>query len=222
LLISHSHRFVFIHVPKVAGTSIQKALEPYAEKGEKYGLPDHAKLSDLEAYLPHVFKDYFKFAFVRNPWDYEVSMFKYKLMWFRQKHPTVKWKRELPFSEFLQERTENRHFLGDQCKYLVNGQGKFAVSFIGRYENLHRDFNRVMAKIGLTVELPYLNASIREEDYRRCYSEFTRNLVYFISRPEIEAFGYRFDPEGLPATPHPSFSHRREENFAWEGSEQPC
>ncbi len=42
MLISHSHKFIFIHVYKVAGTSITKALAQYAENGETYGMPPHA------------------------------------------------------------------------------------------------------------------------------------------------------------------------------------
>lgn len=32
MLVSHSHRFVFVHIPKTAGTSITQILEPYCEK----------------------------------------------------------------------------------------------------------------------------------------------------------------------------------------------
>ena len=84
-MISHKHKFIFIHIPNTAGTSIEKAL--YDEScqllpGEwdydraRYAPLNHLTLQELvdSALLtPAQLQSYFKFCFVRNPWDRLVS-----------------------------------------------------------------------------------------------------------------------------------------------------
>src|SRR4051794_37346885 len=103
MLLSYEHRFIFIHVYKVAGTSVVAALEPFAHRPEKLFVNrllskfnhllgthltwphhklkifnDHVKALDLKRALPAaIFDNYFKFAFVRNPWDWQVSLYHY-------------------------------------------------------------------------------------------------------------------------------------------------
>jgi hypothetical protein len=72
--------------------------------------------------------------------------------------------------------------------------GKIAVDFIGRYENVMDDFAYVLRTIGgpHLDSLPKLNASPEHRDYRTHYTEATRRLVDEWYEPEITAFGYRF------------------------------
>ena len=97
MLISHEHKFIFVHVYKVAGTSITKALECFAHKpnlilaflrrlginqsSHEYSkLHTHSTAIEIKNNIPEqIFNTFFKFAFVRNPWDWQVSLYHYML-----------------------------------------------------------------------------------------------------------------------------------------------
>ena len=86
---------VFVHIPKVAGTSIENALgldDPTETNYHKYTGWDpiysiwmqHATLSQIHEYWRSIVKDYFKFTFVRNPYDRAVSDW----LWFKNEKPS--------------------------------------------------------------------------------------------------------------------------------------
>ncbi|MBI2295663.1 MAG: sulfotransferase family 2 domain-containing protein, partial [Betaproteobacteria bacterium] len=90
MVLSDTRKFLFIHIPKTAGTSIQHVLEPYGvtdflaySRGiERYlsvkrQFPAHLRYADAAAMLTVDLSRFFKFTFVRNPWDRYVSLYEY-------------------------------------------------------------------------------------------------------------------------------------------------
>ncbi len=215
LCYSHRHRFVFIHVFKAAGISVRQALEPYAYRPDgsfwrrlrrRLGLaaPEplaalgpHAFAADVRAALPEkTFRRYFKFAFVRNPWDWQVSWYHY----IRQSpshylHDVVSRMRD--FDEYVTWRVDNDRRL--QRDFVVDARGRLLVDFLGRFERLEEDFAAVCAHIGIRGALPHSNRS-RHRDYRWYYTDRTRELVELAWAEDVEAFGYRYEP-AAPAAP---------------------
>jgi hypothetical protein len=236
MLISYSHRFIFFHVAKVAGLSIRDALQPYVQEPERFGgvrrpprqvggQPNglyamwesmllHAKASEAERKLPpDVFDGFYKFAFVRNPWDWQVSMYHFILK--EADHIHHGRVREMPdFAAYLEwvVRTDKPFARGAtklQKDMVADAQGRLLVDFVGRYENLAEDFAEVCAAIGLDARLPHIN-STRRRDYQSYYNSHTRRLVEAHFREDIEFFGYRFgghEASGMPL-------HRRESALA--------
>ncbi|HXS67813.1 MAG TPA: sulfotransferase family 2 domain-containing protein, partial [Candidatus Polarisedimenticolia bacterium] len=76
--------------------------------------------------------------------------------------------------------------------YVTGPDGKLIVDFIGHFERLNEDFQKVCSRIGVKAELPRANAS-SHRDYRTYYSAATRELVGNYFQRDIELFGYDFD-----------------------------
>lgn len=209
MLLSHSRRFIFIHVYKVAGTSVRDALAPYAHRAghvltnrlrRRVGLSmvdplaslgDHPTALDVRSVLgKRTFDRYTKFAFVRNPWDWQVSLYYY--MRGLPTHPQHKLIMSMrDFTDYIvwrctQEPRSQRRFLDDE-------QGNSLMDFVGRFETLSADFARVCQQLGLECTLGHANASKRARDYRSYYTDLTRTLVADTFRADIERFGYTFE-----------------------------
>jgi len=221
MLISHSHQFIFFHVPKVAGLSIADALKDYVKEPEKFkvnrppeklanGKPNplyemwkslllHAKARDAQKELPSdVYDKYYKFAFVRNPWDWQVSMYHFIL----QDSTNRLYKLVKPmsgFEEFLDwvinTKTLNIYPKGAtklQKDIIADKEGKLLVDFVGRYETLAQDFQSVCQNLNLNTSLPHVHQS-KHRDYQSYYNDKTKAIVAEHFKADIELFGYTFD-----------------------------
>jgi hypothetical protein len=219
MLISHEEpKFIFIHIQKTGGVSISNLLRRYSPtttpgRGLRH-ISARRALKQVEN--PD---DYFKFAFVRNPWDRLVSwytmidearkgvadgtaepmtrrlikknnLFKYVL----RCGPT--------FDEFVKNCTEKQwmgngyySFTFNQLRYLTDKNGEVLVDFIGRFENLAQDISHVFDKLGLEasqLEIPHENRSAHSH-YSEMYTPETREIVRKRFRRDVEFFGYEFE-----------------------------
>jgi len=218
MLISYSKRFIFFHVAKVAGLSIRHALQDYCEEPAQFkiarprpvredGSPNplyqawsstllHARARDAREHLPaEVFGGFYKFAFVRNPWDWQVSMYHFILKRADHIHH-ARVKQMADFEEYLEWVIATRNpFTRGATKFqhemVTDQDGHLLVDFVGRFESLQEDFHKVCQTIGIAAELPELNRT-EHQDYTRYYNERSRARVAEYFAKDIELFGYRF------------------------------
>lgn len=204
MLICHGKQFIFIHNYKVAGTSIREALQhltiPPDESYknwlfQKIGLlpasnrfPDHITAEQLRQKLPpKMFNNYFKFCFVRNPWDWQVSLYHYAI--HEEGHHQQEMTRNMTFEEYLYWRVKDDKHL--QREFMYDSNGNCLVDYIGKLENIVEDFNAICQKIGVDIKLPHSNKSPHKK-YREYYTETTRALVEEHFKEDIETFDYTF------------------------------
>lgn len=217
--ISYSHKFIFFHVAKVAGLSIRDALNGCTAEPEKFkikrppqlskGKPNplyaiwealllHATAKDAKKHLPgNIFDDFYKFAFVRNPWDWHVSMYHFILKEKEHVHHEVV-KSMGGFGEpYLQWVIDTkRPFARGATKFqkdmVTDADGNLIVDCIGRFETLATDFNRICQSLGVDASLPHLNGT-SHRDYRSYYNDTTRQMVATYFKDDIDLFGYTFE-----------------------------
>lgn len=204
MLVSKKHRFLFIHVYKVAGTSIRAALEPLCEDYWKRRLwrltnglySPHLPDAHLKAYQakemlsPELFSRCFKFAFVRNPWDWQVSLYHFMIK------DTNHYQHRLGksfngFDQYLEWRLNDD--LRFQHEFLLDENGTMLMDYVGRLETINDDMAHICQTLDIpAIQVPHVNKS-KHNDYRSYYTDTTRDQVAQAFKRDIELFGYDFD-----------------------------
>ncbi|MBR8828221.1 MAG: sulfotransferase family 2 domain-containing protein [Gomphosphaeria aponina SAG 52.96 = DSM 107014] len=211
MIISHKYKLIFIHIQKCAGTSITYALNPYlpeddivlgcTPKGEKLskiwgptkGIYKHATaLKAKEVLGEEIWDNYFKFSFIRNPWDLVVSTYHWwlKTSWDDDKNTGAKIRQMNSFEEYVKSPYLRSHTCSQA---LMDGTQNSLVDFIGKYESLEKDFAYVCGRVGLpNIELPAKNIS-EHKGYQEYYDQTTKEIVKKRFKWDIKNFTYSFE-----------------------------
>jgi len=217
-LISDRYNFIFFHVPKAAGTSVTKALNKsltgdvlmnennkglksfLSKKGKLW--PNHATCGEVRSYLSNErYNKYFKFCFVRNPWDRLVSLYHYTV----QKEAKIYADKGLKLPQFSQDIMDADSFenwitsekFGTAQYYFLSNNNQLLVDFVGRSESLQADFSYVCGLVGIpNIILPKENVS-KHKKYQQYYNNETRQIVAERYKKDIELFGYTYEEQAI-------------------------
>lgn len=229
-MISHDFKCIFIHIPKAAGQSVEHfflkkvgldwnsrsplLLRKNDEPDAGPGTLAHMRAADYVKYhyiSQELFEQYFKFSFVRNPWSRAVSTYKF-----------------LGYNVFMSFET----FVFKHIPKLMKNKGWFImpqydmlyengikqVDFIGKFEQINIDFQKVCTHLGFTdTNLPHINKSrkqhlkgfksilkqpglvlnlglkkIKSENYQDYYTEKTKLKIQEMYKKDVEQFEYEF------------------------------
>jgi len=174
--INYDKKFIFIHIPKTAGTSLRVALNM---------LPfDHFTAQYFHDNYNFEFKRFIKFAFVRNPLSRFISLYNYVRMeesyYHSSKYPNTSMAGKHPFYETCHQMSveqfieylvdpsnafifRNSQFLPQSNWFSLNGEiGTEFYDFVGKYENILEDTKLLSKLINVNIQLPYLNQSIKK------------------------------------------------------------
>ncbi len=205
--------FIFVHVPKCGGMSVgQQIFGTYA--GNHMPIPSYQLIFSAEE-----FDRYFKFSFVRNPFDRLVSAYRY----MRNGGPgasgspgehrceagttlTERVKTQVvsevaaydDFEHFVTEwlnRSNTRlyeHFR-PQHRFVCSPDGQLQLDFVGRFERLTDDFGQIAERIGTKPVLPHENRSSNGAvDYAQMFTPATRRIAEKIYEKDLRMFDYTF------------------------------
>lgn len=227
-IVSETHHFVYFVVPKVACSSIKTALVPlfdldtsgYEGASWDENAPyDVHQLFDKSGYQINKrqlqrrlqsgrYLDYFKFAFVRNPFDRLLSCWRQKLStadsqgFNRYDYDGVTVWPGMQFAEFVEavcaisEEEANPHWRSQHIT-LCSDDGMLIPDFVGRFENLEESFTKVAREIALPDSLrnlPRLLSSNQSDKlhYRDFFDHQRRQLTEIHYANDLEIFGYSF------------------------------
>lgn len=184
--INENKKSIFFEIPKNASTSIKQLLK----KNEFKLLKEKVN-----------YNNYFKFAFIRNPWDRVMSNWKMFCSssgrWIKSAQLKALFGdrdyNKILFPEFIEIiQTVNNHHWEQQIEYLKDEDDNIIImDVLGRFENLFNDFKKIKMKLNLNGTLGKINVT-NHKDYQHYYNLKEIELIEKKYEKDIEEFGYTF------------------------------
>jgi len=208
-IISHKHKYIFTFVPKSGCVSLRRVIADIEGLPWEFNIAPRTKFDQVPHAEFHKYPDYYKFTFVRNPWDRLVSCYADKVVKARkEKNPAITSNggvyngfamykdvdfRTMTFEQFVEfvaktpDSNSNGHFISQHTFLKMDD-----LDFVGYFESIQTDFNVVTDAVGLKRQaVPHLNRTDRE-DYQDLYDDRTKALVAKRFATDINLFGYKF------------------------------
>lgn len=210
MLVSRQKKFIFFHIPKTGGSSVEFALRQHCPgpgpinfsvrrlnnltiSSRKWfwwcrTFEPHLPYRKAESILPaYILDSYFKFAVVRNPYDWLVSFYFHLLRYTN--HPYHKFAIEAKdFEGFVKLFPILHEPL--QSSYIVDDKDKLVVDYVGRFEKLEADIKVAFDYIGVSRDLPKINVN-PHMNYLDMYNRQSFDRVFEYMEEDFERFGYQ-------------------------------
>jgi hypothetical protein len=194
--ISDKYKLIFVHIPKTAGTSIEKMIEIRNNKLDLWStsipILQHLVPKDLKKYIDdNKWNTYYKFTVVRNPFDRLVSDYKWMLT-------QNLFKKKQTFNEFVKlvenvviNNQYHNHELYDHFKPQYLYFEDIEYDYICKFETLVEDIKVIQKASNNNNKLPYLNKT-KHDNYKIYYNTETKNIVEKLYYKDLEKFNYKF------------------------------
>lgn len=208
MIISNHHKFLYVAIPKTGTHAIREALRPHLQKGDweqcnlyvtkilpfielarkRHG---HITTQEIEPFIgEEKFDEFFKFVFVRNPWDKFVS---YCSFINRNSDAFQKDPQSVMGKVLSNEKAKQRVLMWPQHEFITNAEGNINVDFVGRHETFIQSFNDICDRLNLPHSLPEKVNTSKRSDYRDYYTQALIDGVGELYNKDIELFNYTFD-----------------------------
>ena len=206
--------FVFIHVPKTAGTSLRQSLG----LSTSLDIKGHASARDVMPFLKLVAPELVSIAFVRDPYTRFISLYNYarqeESLYHSAKDPDQKpYGKHPDYDKLVDKNLEQaaellaQGKLGDprvtlshwqsQVEWLIDKEGKLAVDFIGHIENIQAEMGRLKQEYGIASEpVTWLNKSEAKEKKAPEFTPRAIELLQLYYKRDFEMLGY--DEKSVP------------------------
>ncbi|MBA3387690.1 MAG: sulfotransferase family 2 domain-containing protein [Chthoniobacterales bacterium] len=206
-MISHTRRCIFVHIPKTGGTSVENLIWPmprtandlwmgfrdnYHNKYQTGGL-QHLLATQIRSEVgSEIFSAYYKFSFVRNPWDRAVSQFA-SMAGREDLRDFIGMKKGDSFKQYLTLTSKRKHVQWEpQVNFLRDPAGELLVDYIGKFERLGESVLHVLSTLGVEAKTIPRTRKRRWGRYSAYYDDESRETIAEIYKLDIETFGYAF------------------------------
>ena len=206
-MISRFHKCIFVHIPKCGGTSIEDVIWPeprstsdlwmgfiskYRNKYQTGGLQHLLAMQIRQEVGEEIFKSYFKFTIVRNPWDKAISQF-YYMSHRPDLREYIGMEENDSFKKYLELTEKKPHVQWEkQHKFFQDDNGETIVDYIGRLETMQKDAANIFQRLGINAEIPHVNAT-KHKHYSEYYDDESREMVREMYKEDIRILNYSFE-----------------------------
>lgn len=206
MIISAQHRFIFVAIPKTGTHAVRQALREHMgpQDLEQVGLfvnrklpiPDLARIGhghlSLQQVRPYFrledFDGFFKFAFVRNPFDRFVSY----CAFMTREHGQFDQNPQSVMRHFIDNPPWQHILFQPQHVFVTGADGNLLTDYLGRVEGMQESYDQAAQRIGIPSRpLERVNASSRD-GYRDYYDSALIDGVAKLYARDLEYFGYEF------------------------------
>lgn len=177
MIISKSKKFIYIHLDKCGGTSIEQSLSPFLSKEDiqigslnynednlnNFILSKHSTAKDISQYLKEEWNNFYKFTTVRNPKDIMISLYFYTKNNFEETSDDpyfINYKNcileKTGIDGFIKKMIEQKHFsVLPLTSRIDNTVNLFDI------DNILKDWHFILNKINIqeNIKLNVLNKS---------------------------------------------------------------
>lgn len=195
MIASFSKNFLFVPISRTGTTSIIHVLNKYCKQGNPRAFPVHTAAKDCYREVgPKLWSKLFKFAFVRNPYQWAVSRWAFdysdKIMSFNERDGRESfeiWVEEFLYKKVCKGKATGKYFYDKYTDYA----GRFILDFVGRFESLEDDFNYICKQIRVEEALPHENR-VPRKDHKEYYTAASKARITQLCKDDLEIFGYTF------------------------------
>ncbi len=206
MIISTLHKFVFVAIPKTGTHAVRQALREHMgpQDMEQVGLFVQRKLPipalaqighghiTLQELRPHVQPDawasFFKFAFVRNPFDRFVSY----CAFVTREGDEFENDPQAVMRDVLAKPPHHHILFHPQHKFIADASGTLLTDYVGRVEEMQKSYDEISARIGIpTRTLEKVNTTKRR-NYREYFNDELIEGVAKLYARDLEYFDYEF------------------------------
>ena len=172
--------------PRIVNTSIKLCYQ------KKLGInPACPTAESVKQFDPDAWKNYFKFAFARNPFDFEISDYFWRTRDMNQK---------IEFKEFLERKLKTKEDPENLIPFpstnwpIYSINNKVVLDYVGIFENLKDHLSFIGERLGLPIDvniLPTIKRNTKKPfDFKNLYDQETTEMVYALHKNEFDYFGF--------------------------------
>ena len=216
--ISRQFKIIFVHIPRVAGTSVEKYLgmgsidqlfsfdkikltkwsKKFPENSpEQSKTPQHLTALELKKVIPeNIFNSFYKFSIVRNPFDRIIS--EYLHIKDTSQPPYLARFKTMSLDDFVLEglslsQTERINLfdghLETQCSYVLDENKSLLVDKVFKLENLQECVDFLKNIVGIEA-FPHARNTTPIENFT--FSEESKEMIKIFYKEDFDFFSYTY------------------------------
>jgi hypothetical protein len=221
-IVNTSHKFIFVHIPKTAGTSVKRFFSAFTRYcdvevggagdaqllasyyGRRFGLKKHSFASEiLRSVGAEDYAQFYKFSIVRNPYARVESTFTFlKYKWKNWPNAKIMDRfsnvNEFVTSDFFKKRGPD-HLFEPQIRWLVDANGEKCVDYIGHVETLEDALRSICDTLrldtaALKVEKKNVSKNMAQTENSPSLSGNAIDVVLSRYEKDFDFLGYSREP----------------------------